>query len=60
MKTEKVLVSKKEICKLLDYLEHDEYVHYMSYESSRPTNHIYRTIKNLKKEIGHMESRALK
>jgi len=51
MKNEKVLVNKKELCKLLDYLEKDEYLHYMAYELPRPTNHIYRTIKNLKKEI---------
>lgn len=51
MKNEKVLVSKKELCKLLNYLEHDEYIHYISYESPRPTNHIYITIKNLKKHL---------
>lgn len=51
MKNEKVAVSKKELCKLLNYLEKDEYNHYMSYESPRPTDHIYITIKNLKEEI---------
>ena len=51
MKDEKVLVSKKELCKLIDYLEEDEHRHYMSYESPRPTDHIYITIKNLKEEI---------
>jgi len=51
MKREKVLVSKKELCGLLDYLEQDEYRHYMFYESPRPANHVYVTIKNLKKEI---------
>jgi len=51
MKKEKVLVSKKELCKLLNYLKKDEYRHYMSYESPRPAHHIYVTIKNLKGEI---------
>jgi len=51
MKKEKVLVDKSELCKLLNYLEQDEYKHYMAYESPRPPEHIYITIKNLKKEI---------
>lgn len=51
MKNEKVLVNKKELCKLLNYLEKDEYQHYMSYEPPKPADHIYLTIKNLKEEI---------
>ena len=51
MKNKKVLVNKTELCKLLDYLEQDEHKHYMSYESPRPADHIYITIKNLKEEI---------
>ena len=51
MKKEKVLVSKKELCKLIDYLEEDEQRHYMSYEFPRPIDHVYITIKNLKKEV---------
>ena len=51
MKNEKVLVNKTELYKLLHYLEKDEYKHYMSYESPRPADHIYVTIKNLKEEI---------
>ena len=51
MKNEKVLVNKKELCKLLDYVEKDEYQHYMSYEHPRPADHIYITVKKLKKEI---------
>ena len=51
MKNEKVLVSKRALCKLLDYLEKDERRHYMSYESPRPADHIYVTIKSLKEEI---------
>ncbi len=51
MKNERVLVSKKELRKLLNYLEKDEHHHYMSYESPRPADHIYITIKNLKEEI---------
>lgn len=51
MKKEKVLVNKTELSKLLNYLEQDEYKHYMSYEFPRPRDHIYITIKNLKKEI---------
>ena len=51
MKKEKVSVDKTELFKLLKYLEQDEYKHYMAYESPRPQNHIYVTIKNLKKEI---------
>lgn len=50
MKNDKTVVSKKELQKLLDYLEKDEYLHYMSYESPRPRDHIYLTIKNLKDE----------
>ena len=55
MKKEKILVDKMELRKLLNYLEQDEYKHYMSYESPRPRDHIYVTVKNLKKEIrsGH-------
>jgi len=48
MKNDKVLVSKKELRKLLDYLEQEEYQHYMSYDPPRPMDHIYLTIKNLK------------
>ena len=51
MKNEKVLVNKIELRKLLDYVEKDEYKHYMSYESPRPADHIYITIKNLKEEM---------
>lgn len=51
MKNEKVLVNKKELCKLLDYLGEDEHQHYMSYEPPRPADHIYITIKNLKEAI---------
>lgn len=51
MKNEKVLVNKKELCKLLNYLEKDEHRHYTSYEFPRPANHIYITIKNLKEAI---------
>jgi len=51
MKKEKVLVNKAELCKLLSYVEKDEYNHYISYEFPRPTDHIYIIIKNLKKEI---------
>lgn len=51
MKNEKILVNKKELCKLIDYLEEDEHHHYMSYESPGPADHIYVTIKNLKKQI---------
>lgn len=55
MKKEKVLVNKKELARLLDYLEEDEYRHYMSYESPRPADHIYITIKNLKKKANGRE-----
>lgn len=53
MKNDKVLVSKKELCKLLDYLEKDEYRHYISYDPPRPRDHIYLTIKNLKEETSN-------
>ncbi len=51
MKNKKVLVNKTELRKLLNYLEQDEYRHYISYEPPRPTDHIYRIIKKLKKEF---------
>lgn len=51
MKNEKVSVSRIELCKLIDYLEKDEHLHYMSYEYPRPKDHIYTTIKYLKKQI---------
>ncbi len=51
MKKEKVLVNMTELRKVLNYMERDEYKHYMSYESPRPTNHIYMAIKSLKKEL---------
>ena len=53
MKNDKVLVSKRALCKLLDYLETDEYLHYMSYDPPRPRGHIYLTIKNLKEKASN-------
>jgi hypothetical protein len=53
MKNDKAVVNKKGLQKLLDYLEKDEYQHYMSYESPRPKGHIYLTIKNLKEEVSN-------
>jgi hypothetical protein len=51
MNNGKVLVSKKELSRLLDYVEGDEHSHYMSYEPPRPRDHIYITIRKLKKKV---------